>query len=79
MALGCHFVACTRKNMFWIRHPQPVTSRRAVAELSVKRSAVAPMSTRLLIVERDEVREEARQALDPGDGSAKKPLAGKIV
>ena len=37
--------------MFWLHHPQPVRPRKAVAEQMVARTAVAPISTTLIVVE----------------------------
>lgn len=37
--------------MFWPHHPQPVTPRKAVAELTVYRTASAPLNTTTIIIE----------------------------
>ncbi|PRC92896.1 hypothetical protein S2091_2313 [Solimicrobium silvestre] len=38
--------------MFWFNHPQPIDRRKAVPELAVKQTGVAPLSTNMIIVKR---------------------------
>lgn len=40
--------------MFWLRHPQPVTPRKAVAELTVTSTSEAALNTRTIVVEKVE-------------------------
>lgn len=37
--------------MFWIKHPQPVRPRKAVAEQMVAFSAATPINTQLIVVD----------------------------
>ena len=57
--------------MIWPRHPQPVTPRKAVAELAVKSTAASKVSTELILVERIAPPGESSQA--PASGVSQQP------
>lgn len=46
------FPADKGKHMFWIRHPRPLLSTRAVAMQVVARKAQAMRDTKLIIIEK---------------------------